>query len=317
MTVTVYRSDDASAPVLEGTAGALITVLDAILVNGYGAKAAAGWAKEFSGTNKAVYRAATGNRMRLRIDDTGTQEARAVGYESMSDVDTGTGPFPTAAQLSGGMFVRKSSTADGTDRPWICFADVDCFYLFTFCGQATIGLTTNTDAGLGFGDFTSNLPGDTYNSFIMASAATGATVSRMAEQVAPAAALVTSTVGLYCPRAHTAVSGAIKLARLGRNSIRAGMQALGGDATIATTYPDPIAGGLLVSPVDLWEETSSSFFSRRGYLKGYWEPLHEAPGAHFDTFSGAGDLSGRSFFLITAYNATNPGRLAMETSDTW
>lgn len=114
MTVTIYRSSDASAPGLTGQAGSLIGVLDACLVNGYGAKAAAGWAKEFSGTNLAVYRAPSGNRLRIRVNDTGTTVARVVGYETMTDVDTGVNPFPTAAQVSGGLYVRKSETADST-----------------------------------------------------------------------------------------------------------------------------------------------------------------------------------------------------------
>jgi hypothetical protein len=34
---------------------------------------------------------------------------RASGYESMSDVNTGTGPFPTAAQVAGGGYWEKSA----------------------------------------------------------------------------------------------------------------------------------------------------------------------------------------------------------------
>jgi hypothetical protein len=43
MTVRIYRSTDGSAPVLTGQAGKLTDLLDAILVNGYGSKTAAGW----------------------------------------------------------------------------------------------------------------------------------------------------------------------------------------------------------------------------------------------------------------------------------
>ena len=73
MTVTVYLSTDASAPTLDGNVGSLITVLDAVLVNGYGAKAAAGWTKAFSGTNKAAYRnsPSTGTGLFWRIQDDG------------------------------------------------------------------------------------------------------------------------------------------------------------------------------------------------------------------------------------------------------
>jgi predicted chitinase len=42
-TWTEYMSTDAGAPVLDGNAGSMNTVLRAILVNGYGAKPAAGW----------------------------------------------------------------------------------------------------------------------------------------------------------------------------------------------------------------------------------------------------------------------------------
>ena len=52
---TVYRSDDASAPVITGTAGDLVMALDAILVNGYGAKSAAGWTIAYTGANKRAY----------------------------------------------------------------------------------------------------------------------------------------------------------------------------------------------------------------------------------------------------------------------
>ena len=74
MTVIVYRWDDPSAPVLSSpSAGSLIGVLDACLVNGYGSKAAAGWTKAFSGTKLAAYRQGGGSMCYLRIDDgTGT-----------------------------------------------------------------------------------------------------------------------------------------------------------------------------------------------------------------------------------------------------
>lgn len=55
--VTLYKSTDASAPIMNSSAGSLIAVLDACLVNGYGAKPAAGWAKQVidAGTFQATY----------------------------------------------------------------------------------------------------------------------------------------------------------------------------------------------------------------------------------------------------------------------
>src|SRR5277367_4813757 len=99
MTITVYKSSDASAPVLSGQAGAMAGVLDACLVNGYGSKAAAGWGTAFTGTNLRAYQPASGNRLYLALDDTGTTSCRLTGYEAMSAVSTGTGPFPTSLQV--------------------------------------------------------------------------------------------------------------------------------------------------------------------------------------------------------------------------
>lgn len=57
MTTRIYKSSDASAPVMNVSAGSLLSVLDACLVTGYGAKTAAGWAKTVidAGTYQAAY----------------------------------------------------------------------------------------------------------------------------------------------------------------------------------------------------------------------------------------------------------------------
>lgn len=57
MPVTIYKSTDASAPVMNSSLGSLLTVLDACLVNGYGSKAAAGWSRTVidAPTGQATY----------------------------------------------------------------------------------------------------------------------------------------------------------------------------------------------------------------------------------------------------------------------
>jgi hypothetical protein len=68
------RSTDAGAPVSSGTVGSLIGLLDACLVNGYGTKAGAGLTIPMPPSPKVV------------------------GYEVMTDINTGTGQFPTSTQ---------------------------------------------------------------------------------------------------------------------------------------------------------------------------------------------------------------------------
>jgi len=164
---TIYKSTDGSAPTLSGTAGDLVNLLDKCLVAGYGAKATAGWTKPYVGTNKASFRQGAGNQFYLRVVDdasgAGTgKEAKTVGYETMSDVDNGTGLFPTAVQLATGITVRKSLTADATTRAWILIADDRTFYLFVL--TADIG---NTYYAFGFGDIFSLLTGDGYKTVII------------------------------------------------------------------------------------------------------------------------------------------------------
>lgn len=195
--VKYFHSAMPGAPVLSGTAGSLIAVLDACLVNGFGLKtvdslvvagnvatanistghsaekdtvvliagatpaelngewkvsavttntvkfvtegiadqtatgtialkmAPAGWDKSFSGTNLAAYRSkdilATGGL--LRVDDTAAQVSRVVGYESMSGVSAGLGPFPTSAQITGGGYWLKSDAASAASVGWVLASD--------------------------------------------------------------------------------------------------------------------------------------------------------------------------------------------------
>ena len=84
------------------------------------------WEKTFSGANKAVYRSldAASTQMFLRVNDANTTYALVRGYETMSDVDTGTGPFPTLAQYSGdGGYWHKSSLDGVTATKYILAAD--------------------------------------------------------------------------------------------------------------------------------------------------------------------------------------------------
>lgn len=237
-TVKFFHSAMPNAPVLSGTAGSLIAVIDACLVNGFAASTVnslvvasniatatisgghsaevgsvvlvsgatpsglngerkvlsvgggnttltydatgignqtatgtislklspAGWRKDFTGTNLAAYKsndvAATG--CLLRVDDSGGKLARCVGYESMTGISTGSGPFPTSGQISGGLYWTKSNAADATARQWVLIADGRIFYLLLRHYSATF-------AGAGmmcFGDLLSYKSGDAWSCVI-------------------------------------------------------------------------------------------------------------------------------------------------------
>ncbi|RIX79114.1 hypothetical protein D3H34_15350 [Acidovorax cavernicola] len=93
--------------------------------------APAGWLKPFSGTNLAAYKSAdvASTGMLLRVDDTATTQCRVIGYEAMSDVNTGAGPFPTTAQISGGGYWPKSTVATSAPVAWVLVADGRTFLI--------------------------------------------------------------------------------------------------------------------------------------------------------------------------------------------
>ena len=130
-----------------------------------------GWEKAFSGTNKAVYRSTDAQSAKhcLRVDDAGTTTARVVGYEAMSDVDSGVGPFPTAAQVSGGGYVHKSTVASAQSIPYIFAASARTALWSVRVGAGTWSSVTPGNLR-GFGAAVALAPGgDAWASFLSVS----------------------------------------------------------------------------------------------------------------------------------------------------
>lgn len=312
MTVRVYRWDDASAPVLNGQAGSLVALLDACLVNGYGAKAAAGWTKAFSGTNKAAYRQGIGsNQFYLRVDASGANYPRIVGYESMTDVDTGAAPFPTESQLAGGAYLNTSSTTDATARPWLIVATEKAFYLW-------IGYNVTAATGLGtvaalpivfFGDVNSYKSGDAGHTMLIAAA--GASGASNYFGALSSSGLSSAAAGHWAARSHTQVVGSITC---GKHTDVVKSEGASSVGVGGVAYPDPVTGGMLLSPIFVHESAARVV---RGVLPGAWGPLHALPGGPGDTFSGSGAMAGKQFILLDCANASTRCRIALETSDTW
>ena len=136
--------------------------------------APAGWEKVYSKTNVAVFRSlhSEATKMFLRVDDTNAQFVRVVGYESMSDVDTGAGAFPTAAQQAGGGYWAKSDTTSATPVAWILASDGQFFYDSTAPGSHR-GMSHQACQLRGFGDLIAKNPaGDAYLCILNFSTAT-------------------------------------------------------------------------------------------------------------------------------------------------
>jgi len=365
-TIRLFRSTDTGAPTLSGTAGAVVSIFDACLKDGYNSKSVQGitrsgstatvtfatahgfaadgltivriagasqseyngdfqisnvtsttfditvtgtpatpatgtitckvspadWTKEFSGTNKAVYRAPSGNRLFLRLDDANpnadsNKSANLRGYETMTDVDTGVGLFPTIAQKSLGITINKSSTANGTTREWVLVADGFEFY-FWYANYQTQQYQYRL---FHFGDVASEMSSDAYGCLIFGDY--GFDVSDLFESTTAIQFIssggLASDAGHYYARSYTQIGASVQAGKLGNIALgtnRIGKGVLG--------YPSPANNSLYVSPIFVHDSSVI-----RGQLKGIYQPLHTRPLGNAAVVQANASPIGRRLFSIS------------------
>jgi hypothetical protein len=275
-----------------------------------------GWIEAFSGTSKRAYRSTVGNQMYLRVQDDGPgvgtfKEARITGYESMTDVDTGVAPFPTAAQGVGGIAMvvaRKSVTADATARAYLILADDRTFYMFVL----TADVASNY-MGFMFGEIFSLASGDSYRTLIIARATenSGAAADKID---AFSSAINTAQTGHFMPRRYDATGTSITVGKL---MDQAKTTAGTGQSLGNVPYPNTPDGGLYICSIWINEAVTTVLRAR---MRGVFVVLHAGTNfADGDTFSGTGVFTGKSFRIIRILNNNGGanGLFALETSDTW
>lgn len=320
---TIYRSTDASAPSLFGASGSLLTVLNACLVNGYGSKAAAGWTLPLgtSGTDIVAYKQGAGAGMCLMVNDAASEaalgrEALACGYaavssEGPSGMGTGTGQFPTPAQLLtvGAVVIRKSNTADSTNaRAWAILADASTFYLFIQSGDIS-----GAYMAFMFGDFFS-LAGsaDPYRCAIIGrgteNQSNADTATGGFDQVGTVESSPLS--GFFWANSLSGASGSQKFVLVGDMSKTA---YVGTVLSLQGVIPSPNTydSSYYICPLYL----SDSSFGLRGMLRGCYMLCHATTNfSDGQTFSGANDYAGKSFLVFV--KGSSGGMFCMETSNT-
>jgi hypothetical protein len=304
---TIYRSSDASAPVLTGVAGSLVAVLDACLVNGYGAKSAAGWTKPYTATNAAVFRMGAGNQFYLDVNDNGAsngltgasgQEAAVRGYEVMTAASTGTGPFPTTAQVAANTANwRKSATANATARGWFMVADDRSFILGVLDGDAASLYKLYT-----FGDIFSLKTGDAYRTGITVRTVVNSTISTGTFGHALSQNSATALPGAYVARiaAGTGTSNTVAMTALGTQWENSNSFTVGLDGNVY------LAKLLLADP--------GSPVILRGWMRGLWEIVNPVGLSDGDSWTGTGDVTGRSFVVCKGLGANVLNCVAIETT---
>ncbi|QJI52990.1 hypothetical protein XccvBFoX4_gp36 [Xanthomonas phage FoX4] len=316
MTVRFYQSSDQGAPVLRGaTPGDLINLLDKCLVTGYGSKPAAGWSKPFQGANIAVFKQGAGsNGMHLRVDDTsalnGNRAARVVGYETMSDVDTGApSPFPNAQQQPGGAYWYTHYTGNiANARTWRIIADEMFFYFFLTTYPENNDVNDYYQESYAFGDIVPYKPGDTTHTVLLGYQRNSSNSSEPYPFEGQSLSGAMTTTILCVARSYTNLGGPI---RCGWHTDHVKGSSSFGQGNLS--YPHGPDGGLYLAPVWMHEPQASPY-SVRGVMPGMWVPCHfnGILGA-WQTVIGQGQMAGKTFLVRKMASAS----ALFEISDTW
>lgn len=255
--------------------------------------APAGWQELFAGTVTNVLvlkpQVIESTGCVLRVNDTGTTTARVMGYESMSDIQTGAGPFPTDSQVAGGLYWPKSDQASGSTRPWRLFADDRTFVLWVAPSGVSHGVCVS------FGDLLADWSADAYACVITGGPADVSTRSSVVEGCLGYGHGISLGADVYVPRAHTGVGSAQLAKKLGAYNTGAAYSGAVGYNGNTFAYPNPADNSLRLSPVELQVG--------RG-VRGRFAGVCHCPQQLADSFStgdivsGSGDFAGLSFMAL-------------------
>ena len=246
----------------------------------------------------------------LRVDDTGTINARVRAYEAMSDISTGVGMTPLESQAAGGLWWPKSATANATARAWILVADARGFYLavapaggdrYTLLFAGDIASLKSGDA---YGYLLTGNQGDQTNAYSVPDGCVGYS-HRSARS------------GAYMVRSHTAIGQSIAVQRLGAHHNGSTADVYAGTAGYSLgTYPNGPNNGLMTGVLELHA------LGIRGTLSGLLHPVQDlgnafATGAIVD---GTDDLAGRRLMAIRTgppSGAVVPGTVFIDVTGPW
>lgn len=261
-----------------------------------------GWTRPYSGTGIGVYRQGGGaaHKRFVRIyDNTATTESYfyARGYENMTAVSTGTGPFPTTAQQAGnGSSINFGAVAPPALMSWQVIGTPRFFYVATNWGADMTGTLSTFPAGqmmtYCFGELANVYKATDVYAYLSSTHPSGL------------------PSGFSMPRAYTGTGTAL-----------AG--SLYGEAANATCLgvPGPDAGSghiLFSNPAKIYDSTGLG--SIRGTVPGLLCMAHSVlsnayyPGGH--QLSGVPGVTGR-LLLTQPYASGSMGEFALLMDEDW
>jgi len=277
------------------------------------AKAApAGFEKQFSGTNLAVYRSANvlSTRIPIKVDDTATLSASVQLAEGYTDIST-------AVNLCATQYFKKSTAADASARPWVLVADDKTAYLFVSWNNTSV-----YDA-YHFGDFSSYTVGDVFNYRLqgLTSASVPASIGQYSGAVCDAAVHGAGGISAgYAPRAYSQMVGAKDVYQVSM----AGALALGVAGAVVAQFavsgnhgyqgtqyndpypnPSPIDNGIHFSPVYVVEAVSGGK-GIRGEARGLLHTIESAALSGYAIYTGVENTPSGLVLLVRSASTFTP-----------
>jgi hypothetical protein len=261
-----------------------------------------GWEKAFTGTNAAAYRSTDPTSTQMFFSVTGDAATlayiTAVGYENMTDANTGTGVFPA----SGNRYWVKSSTASA--QPWLIVGDGKTFYVLRQTGGSSGNFASGGVAG--FGDFVSFSALDPHRCMLSAQSTSLVNLHTSTLNTSGLQSLLEygdadfALPAFAAARSRSGVAGAVSLVKVLESYVATADWAISGGTTnpggtAFATYPAPANQGLILSRVILAEGGGP-----RGYLRGFYGTPQNAHAAfnQMDRVQGQGAFAGRKLMAI-------------------
>lgn len=274
-----------------------------------------GWENPFADANKAVFRSrdVAGTRLFLRIDDTslpgdanygrGARSASAQMWETMTDVDNGTGMSQS--------WWRKAQNESTTARPWLLVGDSRCFWLLVAWSETY----DKRFVPYFFGDLDSFKAGDAYGCLI------GGYVELpynwyepVYNEIVDSVCSLSTTVGntgIWLARAATQLGGHV-------NAQWVAACGPGGNNGLGSSllpFPNPVDNGIYVMPLMVMEQTGPAL---RGRLPGLLCPLHAIPAAEPTVYEGfVIDGTTRDLLAVCGAAGNSSTRLAFDLTGPW
>ena len=268
-----------------------------------------GWEKVFTGTNKAVYRSLDvfSERKYLRMSQTDYRYVTVRAYETMSTVDVGTNPMPTVAEYSDALCLWwLNSSNNSTPLRWCLVTDGTRMYHYV-----EMNSTSPTYAGgyvHMFGPIKSRPEiVDTFNTYL--------TFCAINVYAGPS--------GITCGANNASTGkGFISRSYTGVGSHLIGNVALGGTGitpwgayvnTWGSSYPDPVCGAIITSPVYAVTGSTAAISGIRGEIPGIRIMCQTATGI-FNTGDFI-DINGRTH--LSLLGCTNQATTFANCAPTW